>query len=65
MVNYYFYILFSKQIDKFYIGHTNNLDERLKKHNTKHKGCTVKVNDWEIIIWKKGVDYKAINYKKN
>ena len=45
----YFYILFSKQLDKFYIGHTNNVEERLRKHNTNHKGFTGKANDWEIV----------------
>ena len=46
---YYCYILYSKTADRFYIGHTNNLDERLKKHNTNHKGFTGKYNDWKIV----------------
>jgi putative endonuclease len=28
------YILQSKQSGRFYIGHTNNLSERIKRHNT-------------------------------
>ncbi|PCH68043.1 MAG: excinuclease ABC subunit C, partial [Bacteroidetes bacterium] len=31
---YFVYILFSETINKFYIGHTSNLSERLKKHNS-------------------------------
>ncbi|RLD84112.1 MAG: GIY-YIG nuclease family protein [Bacteroidetes bacterium] len=49
MSYYYFYILFSRQLDIFYIGHTGNLEERLRKHNTNHKGFTGKANDWEIV----------------
>jgi len=30
---YYIYILKSKKDNRTYVGYTNNLDERLKKHN--------------------------------
>ena len=44
---YYFYILHSVALDKFYIGHTGEpVLERLRKHNSNHKGYTGKVNDW-------------------
>ena len=46
---YYCYILYSKTADQFYIGHTNNPEERLKKHNTNHKGYTGKYSDWKIV----------------
>ena len=46
---YYLYVLFSKKIDKYYIGHTGNLKDRLKKHNTNHKGFTGKAMDWKIV----------------
>ena len=49
MDKYYFYIIYSQQLDKYYVGHTSNLDERLKKHNTNHKGFTGKVNDWAVV----------------
>ena len=45
---FYFYILYSVSLDKFYIGHTSDLNDRLKKHNTNHKGFTGKVKDWEL-----------------
>jgi putative endonuclease len=31
---YHVYILYSQSIDKYYIGHTDNLDRRLNEHNT-------------------------------
>ena len=47
---YTFYILFSLQKDKYYIGHTgDDLQERIRKHNSNHKGFTGKVGDWKIM----------------
>ncbi|MBC9797156.1 GIY-YIG nuclease family protein [Sinomicrobium sp. FJxs] len=48
-MTFYCYILFSQKIDKFYIGVTANLLERLKKHNSNHKGFTGKTNDWQLV----------------
>jgi len=43
------YILFSKTLDKFYVGYTGgDIIERLKKHNTNHKGFTGGFGDWEL-----------------
>jgi putative endonuclease len=45
----HFYILYSKKLDKYYIGHTADiLEERLRKHNSNHDGFTGKSNDWQI-----------------
>jgi putative endonuclease len=43
------YILFSKSKNKYYIGSTSNIQERIIKHNSNHKGFTGKMNDWEIV----------------
>ncbi len=41
------YILYSVQRDRYYIGSTgDDLEERLRRHNTHHKGFTGNVNDW-------------------
>jgi putative endonuclease len=46
---FYSYILFSVSLNKFYIGHTGDiLTERLRKHNSNHKGFTGGTGDWEI-----------------
>jgi len=48
-MNCYTYILYSKILDKYYVGHTcMDLEDRLKKHNTNHKGFTGRANDWQI-----------------
>ena len=45
---FFVYILYSKEIDKYYIGFTENVSERLKKHLANHSGFTGKAKDWEI-----------------
>jgi putative endonuclease len=46
----YCYIIFSNALNQFYVGHTgDSLEERLRKHNSNHKGFTGKVNDWKIV----------------
>jgi len=45
---YYFYILYSESLDSYYTGHANDLQERIRKHNTNHKGFTGKASDWEL-----------------
>jgi putative endonuclease len=47
---FYAYILYSTIRDKYYIGSTINLTERLKKHNTNHAGFTGHTGDW-CIVW--------------
>ena len=43
------YILFSEIKNRFYIGYTSNLEERIIRHNQKSKGFTGKENDWKIV----------------
>ena len=31
------------------MGYTSNIGERLKSHNSNHKGFTGRANDWEIV----------------
>ena len=49
---HYLYILYSKSSQKFYIGETNNLEERISKHNTHiySNSFTKIANDWEIVL---------------
>jgi putative endonuclease len=43
---YNIYILYSKTLDKFYVGSTSeSIVERMKKHSTNHKGFTGKAKD--------------------
>ncbi len=56
---YTVYILYSKSLSKHYIGYTSvNLAERIRRHNTNHKGFTGRAQDWDVIY------SKIINDKK-
>ena len=49
---FYTYILYSISSDKYYIGSTENPEERLKKHQNKNKGFTNQADDWEFVYQK-------------
>jgi len=44
------YILYSKSLDKYYIGETVDLEERIKQHNSKFydSAYTEKAIDWVL-----------------
>ncbi|MFD2561033.1 GIY-YIG nuclease family protein [Aquimarina rubra] len=43
------YILFSESLNKYYIGHTANLEDRLKRHNQGRSKSTKPGMPWKII----------------
>ncbi len=51
---FHVYILFSTSINKYYVGHTgDSIVERLRKHNSNHKGFTGGLADWKIVYIEK------------
>ena len=47
------YIIYSESINRYYIGYTTDIYERLKLHNTSYFGCksyTFKATDWVIFL---------------
>ena len=60
---FFFYILYSHTSAQFYIGHTSDLQERLRKHNSNHKGFTGKVNDWKI-VYSENYSTKELAYRR-
>ena len=60
----FFYILYSKTLNQYYIGHTSeSLQERLRKHLSKHSGFTGKAKDW-IVIYFEEFETKSQAYKR-
>ena len=45
---FYVYILHSALADQYYIGSTENLSDRLFRHNNSGSKSTKKVRDWEL-----------------
>ncbi|NOX85227.1 MAG: GIY-YIG nuclease family protein, partial [Chlorobi bacterium] len=48
-MKYYLYIIYSPFLDRYYVGHTSDLEGRLRRHNTHHGGYTGKANDWKLV----------------
>ena len=50
---FFCYILYSKSINRYYIGYTSNFEERLELHNNGHfggKSYTSRSSDWELFL---------------
>jgi len=50
-MQYQVYILFSSNLHKYYIGFTgDDLIQRIRKHNSNHKGFTGGLGDWQLMF---------------
>ena len=48
------YILYSEKKNRYYIGYTHDsLPERIRKHNSNHKGFTGGLGDWLLVYQEK------------
>ena len=45
---FFTYVIYSKSIDKYYVGHTENLQSRILKHNGGSTRFTSQTHDWEL-----------------
>jgi putative endonuclease len=43
------YIIYSLTLDQFYIGHSENIQDRLFRHNNSGSKSTKKANDWKLV----------------
>jgi putative endonuclease len=50
---HHLYIIYSKSSNKFYVGETHNIDDRIIKHNrhTYSDSFTKIANDWELVMF--------------
>ena len=47
---YTVYILHSTDLDRYYVGFTSmDLADRIRRHNTNHKGFTGRAQDWDVV----------------
>ena len=46
---FYTYIIFSISLNRFYIGSTADIEERIVRHNQKSKGFTGNKSDWKLV----------------
>ena len=43
------YILYSAELDSYYVGETANLEDRLFRHNNSGSKSTKKAKDWKLM----------------
>ena len=46
---FFVYIIYSSSLDQYYIGHSENLQDRLFRHNNSGSKATKKINDWKFV----------------
>ncbi|MNK04665.1 GIY-YIG catalytic domain protein [compost metagenome] len=58
------YVLFSKTLNRFYIGSCAQLNERLAEHLNKTfaESFTAKANDWELFLSIENLSYKEARF---
>jgi putative endonuclease len=48
---YYCYIIYSRKLDKYYVGQTEDLESRLSDHNSGISVYTSKASDWQLMYF--------------
>ena len=48
-MKYVVYIIYSDQFQKYYVGQTNDMDQRLSRHNKGHNRSTKPYIPWRLI----------------
>jgi len=51
IISYYVYVLYSKKLDKFYIGYAKHLKERLIEHKTGNIYTTYRMPDLKLVYY--------------
>jgi putative endonuclease len=49
-MNYYVYILYSEKCERYYVGHSDNVERRLEEHNSGRGGkYTKSCKPWRLV----------------
>jgi len=46
---FFVYIIYSAAVDRYYIGSTQNVEERLHRHNSGHSKSTKGKGHWQLV----------------
>ena len=46
---FHLYIIYSKKLDRYYVGYTENIDLRITQHNSGISSFTSKAKDWTLV----------------
>jgi putative endonuclease len=50
-MDYFVYILYSQRLDRYYVGQTNDLTERIRRHNRGIEKYTSAGIPWELVFY--------------
>ena len=50
-MTWYIYVLYSKKLDKFYIGFTNNLKRRVREHKGGKTYTTIRISGCKLVYY--------------
>ena len=53
------YIIYSEVLDRYYVGHTADIDKRLKEHNSGASSFTSKAQDW-LLKYREDFETRAL-----
>ena len=57
-MTFYVYILYSDKLNKYYTGQTNDLEDRIHRHNSGSEKHTSKEMPWEL-LWSSEVSSRS------
>jgi putative endonuclease len=57
------YILYSKSLNQYYVGHTEDMTDRLFRHTNSGNKFTKKAKDWEL-VYKENFQSRPDAYKR-
>ena len=57
-MQFYVYILYSQTLDRYYTGHTEDLGNRVFRHNNSGSKATKKANDWKL-VYQQGYSFRS------
>ncbi len=49
MERFYAYVLYSEDFERLYIGQTNNIMDRIKRHNSGYEDVTKPYRPWKVV----------------
>lgn len=65
IIMFYLYIIYSVSKDKYYIGHTNNIQERLSYHNSGFGASTKAGCPWKLVFKRQYEDRSSAMKEEN
>jgi putative endonuclease len=63
-MGYFVYILYSNSINKYYVGHTDDLERRLHEHNTGQTRYTSSRGNRWTLVYQEAYDSRALAMKR-